>query len=162
MHDSELPADTPTRRQHIGCIALVLILAGGLTLVALSTCRLNQFVQSYEARFPSPAWTRLDGKTIDQTTEIDAPTLIFSGEATLSGAAADIAILGGDATLHGVYTGNVHFLGRNLDLADDGVIEGNLEIAGARHVTLRGVVRGELTGVWDRLFGDGTSVQSSP
>ena len=151
-----------TKRQRLGCIALVIVLAGGLSLVAIGTFRLNAIVQEFEARFEPPEWQRIDGKAVERTTPIDTPTLIFSKETNLAGANADIAILGGDAVLHGEYSGNVFFLGRNFDLAEDGLIKGNLEITGARHVTLRGVVEGSLSGAWDRLFSKGTRTDSSP
>ena len=135
-----------------GCIGLTAVLVIGLLLVVVSTWRLHAHVAEYEARFSGPEWTRLEGKHIEQTEPLTAPTLIFSPEIVLHGATADIAIQGGNAELHGRYTGQVSFLGRNFDLAPDAVVEGVIDISGARHVTIRGVAEGGIEGAWDRLY----------
>ncbi len=142
----------PTPSQHLGCVALIVVLVGGMLLVAVSIWRINAAVSDFESRFTGDGWTRIDGPTIDQETPIDSPTLLFGGTITLHGATAEIAILGGDVTLHGHYAGNVHFLGRNLDLADGAVVSGLIDIAGAKHVTIRGNAAGGVEGSWDRLF----------
>lgn len=152
MNTTEPEASTRSRSQKLGCAGLVIIMVGGILLVAIATWRINTQVATYEARFAGDAWTRLDGRTIELTEPITQQTLIFGGEIELHGSTVDIAILGGAAELHGEYLGTVHFLGRSLDLAPDGVIDGTLEIAGARHVSIRGDLKGELVGVWDRLF----------
>ncbi|MDP7069894.1 MAG: hypothetical protein QF561_00925 [Phycisphaerales bacterium] len=143
----------PTWRNHIGCIALAGILMTGAVLVAVSAWRLNAFVTEYEARFRDQGWAQLDGSTITEETAITTPTLIFASDITLSGATADIALLGGDAVLMDRYSGDVSFLGRNLDIHPDAHIEGRLIIAGARYVSVRGTVEGGVEGSWDRLFG---------
>jgi len=135
----------------------------GAILVAVSAWRLNAFVTAYEARFLNQGWEQLDGSAITEDTAIESPTLIFASDITLHGASCDIALLGGEATLMGSYTGNVSFLGKTLDIHPDCVIEGTLDIAAARYVSVRGTVRGGVKGSWDRLFGptDGSTGDES-
>ncbi|MDG1838575.1 MAG: hypothetical protein P8I91_07230 [Phycisphaerales bacterium] len=152
MNTTEPQSSTRSRSQKLGCASLVLVMVGGILLVAIATWRINRQVATYEARFAGETWTRLDGPTIELIEPITQQTLIFGSDIELHGATVDIAILGGAAELHGEYLGTVHFLGRSLDLAPDGVIKGTLEIAGARHVSIRGDLKGEPIGVWDRLF----------
>ncbi len=137
---------------RLGCVGLAAVLVVGLLLVVISTWRLHAHVANYEARFSGPDWTRLEGKHIEHTEPLDTPTLIFGPTIVLHGATADIAIQGGDVELHGLYTGRVAFLGRNFDLAPDGIVEGVIDISGARHVTIRGKAAGGIQGAWDRLF----------
>ena len=152
LNTTESKASTRSRSQKLGCASLVLVMVGGILLVAIATWRINTQVATYEARFTGDAWTRLDGRTIELTEPITQQTLIFGSDIELHGATVDIAILGGAAELHGKYLGTVHFLGQSLDLAPDGVIDGTLEISGARHVSIRGDLKGEPVVVWDRLF----------
>ena len=156
------PEPKPTRSAHLGCVALVGVLVLGIVLVAISIFRLNAMVTEYESQFQGDDWTALEGKVVNEAEPIRVKTLIFAGEIDLHGASAEIAMLGGDATLHGQYDGDVHFLGRNLDIADDAVITGSLRIAAARHVTLRGTIKGEVVGHWDRLYGDKTAEPEAP
>lgn len=159
------PASKPTRRVPIGCIALVGLLILGLIFVAISIFRLNAMVTDYQSNFQGDDWSILEGKMIDQDTPLTTKTFVFSGEITLHGATTDVAILGGNAILHGHYAGTVHFLGKTLDIAPDAVIAGRLSITAARHVTIRGTVEGKVEGNWDRLFGgqvEGTSPLSTP
>jgi hypothetical protein len=150
-------------RGNLGCMALAGILMTGAILVAVSAWRLNTFVTAYEARFLDQGWETLDGSTITEDTAIESPTIIFASDITLHGATCDIALLGGDATLMGRYSGNVSFLGKTLDIHPDCVIEGKLLIAAARYVSVRGTVIDGIEGSWDRLFGPtgGNSGQES-
>ena len=70
----------------------------------------------------------------------------------LRGADADIAVSSRDADLDGTFAGNVAFLGQSLTLLPGAVIEGDLEIAAAKNVTIRGEVRGEIRGEYRRIF----------
>ncbi|MDP7029855.1 MAG: hypothetical protein QF733_06515 [Phycisphaerales bacterium] len=149
---TEQSTDTARGTGKFGCIGLTAVLVIGLLLVVVSTWRLHRHVAAYEARFSGPEWVRLEGQAIEETEPITEPTLIFGPEIVLHGATEDIAIQGGDAELHGHYTGNVFFLGRNFDLAPDGVVEGVIEVSGARHVTIRGISEGGVEGAWDRLY----------
>jgi hypothetical protein len=153
------------KRVNAICIALVGILVVGMVLVAASIFRLNAMVTAYEARFQGEDWSTLEGKKIDQDTPLTSQTLVFGSDITLHGAKADIAILGGEATLHGRYEGAVYFLGTTLDVAPEAVITGQLRITAARHVTIRGIVDGGIEGHWDRLFGGnapGTETGQTP
>ncbi len=155
----------PTRRVPIACIGLVGVLVLGLAFVAISIFRLNSMVTDYEARFQGDDWSTLEGEIIEQDAPLTTQTLVFGSDITLHGATMDIAILGGNALLHGHYEGTVHFLGKTLDIAPDAVIAGQLSITAARHVTIRGTVKEQVEGNWDRLFGgqvEGTSPHSTP
>jgi hypothetical protein len=68
------------------------------------------------------------------------------------GANADIAISSSDAVIDGTFTGNVAFLGKELTVLPGAVIMGDLEIAAAKYVTIRGEVVGEIRGEYRRLF----------
>ena len=70
----------------------------------------------------------------------------------MRGANADIAVSARDADLDGTFTGNVAFLGQNLTVLPGAIIEGDLEIAAAKNVTIRGEVRGEIRGEYRRIF----------
>ena len=70
----------------------------------------------------------------------------------LSGADADIAVSSADAVLDGTFRGNVAFLGKELTVLPGAVIMGDLEIAAAKYVTIRGEVAGEIRGDYRRLF----------
>ena len=164
-HDTEPEVTPPPKRLNIGCLALVGVFVIGMVLVGVSIFRLNAMVTDYEARFQGDGWSTLEGRKIDQEAPLTTQTLVFGGDITLRGATADIAILGGDATLHGRYEGTVHFLGKTLDVAPEAVITGQLSIAAARHVTIRGRVEGGIEGHWDRLFGGsghGTAAGDGP
>ncbi len=134
----------------MGCLSVGLVAAIGFILVIYELASLHGMVTEYQQSFAS--WTQIEGTEIVEEAPLSDPTFVFGNEITLHGSTADIAILGGDATLYGIYTGNVSFLGRHFDLATDARIEGNLTLRGARHATIQGVVQGELEGHSDRLF----------
>ncbi|HJO16063.1 MAG TPA: hypothetical protein QF800_04145 [Phycisphaerales bacterium] len=141
--------------QRIGCVTIIMVVAVGIGLVGYEFIRVNRLVANYQHRFAT--WTQVDASAIDQTEVITEPTFFFASTITLHGSTAEVAMLGGDATLHGQYQGDVHFLGRYFDLTPDAQIMGNLVIQGSRHVTLRGMVKGRVEGSWDRLFGNAQS-----
>ena len=101
--------------QRIGCVAIIVVLAIGIGLVGYEFMRVNRLVTNYQHRFAT--WTQVDASAIDQTEVIAEPTFFFASTITLHGSTAEVAMLGGDATLHGQYQGDVHFLGRYFDLA---------------------------------------------
>ncbi|HCA38233.1 MAG: hypothetical protein QF781_09645 [Phycisphaerales bacterium] len=155
-HETESDSTRPQKRVNMGCLALVGVLILGMVLVGVSIFRLNSMVTAYESRFQGDDWFTLEGKKIDQDTPLTAQTLVFGSDIILHGAETDIAILGGEATLHGRYKGTVFFLGKTLDVAPNAVITGPLSITAARHVTIRGTLEGGIEGNWDRLFGHNT------
>ena len=56
------------------------------------------------------------------------------------------------ATLDGRFAGSVSFLGKELTLLPGARIEGDLRIAAAKSVILRGEVLGHITGNVSRVF----------
>lgn len=80
----------------------------------------------------------------------------------LGGADADIAISTADAVLDGTFTGNVAFLGKELTILPGAVVMGDLEIAVAKYVTIRGEVVGEIYGEYKRVFRPQPTRPSNP
>ena len=150
-HDPNLKDGRPrSPARTLGCLSLVLVLAIGISLVLVEMISLHRMVTKYQQSFAN--WVQLEGTEINEPDPLTEQTFVFGNDITLHGSTADIAILGGDATLHGHYQGNVDFLGRHFDLAPDAQIGGNLTLHGARHSTIRGVVDGQTQGHSDRLF----------
>ena len=137
----------------IGIIGIVML------FTVLPMIKAWQSVSAFEREALDAGYTMREGVSLVIEEPITNPTYL-RGYETIEihqGAEADIALATATAVLAGRYSGSVSFLGKELTIMPGAVIEGDLRLAAAKSVILRGEVQGEITGNVGRVFQPQTS-----
>ncbi|MCH2133261.1 MAG: hypothetical protein MK116_05885 [Phycisphaerales bacterium] len=154
---------TTRGRSQLGCWVLLALVATGGATVLYGFWQIWSTVSGYERQYLEQGYELVEGNTITVTEPVTTNTYFYAREALFleQGAQASVAISAHEATISGTVTGDVAFLGGDLEFTDGTVIEGSVDITMARHVVLRGTVLGELQGTWTRLFQYGSGSGNS-
>lgn len=145
---------TRSSRPGMGCVLLAgLVLIGG-SVVLYGFWQIWSTVSGFEDQFLDAGYVLEEGNsvTFEETVQVD--TYVYARE-TLNveaGSNANLGITAHEAFISGRVTGNIAFLGGDLEITEDGLVEGNIDIRMARNVVIRGEVLGEITGTWTRLY----------
>ncbi len=155
-HTSPAVVSQHTRRvNRIIAVCLVLMAACMLGLMIMAGMQVDGVLRDFRHRHVAAGYTELDAREVVLEAAVTEPTLIYAQHVALAaGSTAPLAIYGGDAVIEGTVQGDLAFLGGSLDIAPGAVIEGDLHLDVAKHVTLRGRVTGEIRGGADRMYGD--------
>ena len=132
----------------IGIIGIVVL------FTVLPMIKAWQSVGAFEREAREAGFTMREGVSLVVEEKITNPTYLRGYETVEihQGADVDIAIATASARLDGRYAGSVSFLGKELTILPGAVIEGDLSIAAAKSVILRGKVEGEIIGNVGRVF----------
>ena len=158
---AEAPADPPARQRgpsasRSGCGVMIFIIGIIVLLQVWPMLSAWSAVRRFENTAIDAGYTLIqeNGLALINDQPVSEPTFFRAVDSVqvLGGANADIAISSGDAVIDGTFTGNVAFLGKELTVLPGAVIMGDLEIAAAKYVTIRGEVAGEIRGEYRRLF----------
>ena len=154
------PMKTPSRSGSrtnwwimVGIVAVVMV------FTVLPMIKAWQSVNAFEREARDAGYVMREGVSLVIEEPITMPTYL-RGYETIEihqGAEADIALATATAVLAGRYSGSVSFLGKELTIMPGAVIEGDLRLAAAKSVILRGEVQGEITGNVGRVFQPQTS-----
>lgn len=149
------PVDYTRNTNRFMAIGLVIVGVSMVALMVFAGLQVDGVLRDFRQRHLDQGYIEVDGRTITIEEPPDHPSLIYAAHVTLAeGSHASLAIYGGDAVLEGRFEGDIAFLGDTLDLAPGAVITGDLTLDVAKHVTLRGMVNGQVHGGADRLYGD--------
>ena len=158
---TEIPTDPPARQRgpsasRSGCGVMICIVGIIVLLQVWPMFSAWSAVRRFENKALEAGYTLVqeNGLALINDQPVSEPTFFRAVDSVqvLDGANADIAISSGDAVIDGTFTGNVAFLGKELTVLPGAVIMGDLEIAAAKYVTIRGEVVGEIRGEYRRLF----------
>ena len=113
-----------------------------------------QAVNAFEQTATDAGFTLRQAVSLIVDEPVNEPTYLrgFESVAVNDGATAELAIASTHATLSGTFTQTVAFMGKDLVILPGAVIEGDLQIAAAKSVTIRGTVHGEILGNFGRIF----------
>ncbi|MBM44498.1 MAG: hypothetical protein CMJ36_05755 [Phycisphaerae bacterium] len=149
------PMKTPSRSGSrtnwwimVGIVAVVMV------FTVLPMIKAWQSVNAFEREARDAGYIMREGVSLVIEEPITTPTYL-RGYETIEvhrGAETDIALATATATLDGRFAGSVSFLGKELTLLPGARIEGDLRIAAAKSVILRGEVLGHITGNVSRVF----------
>ena len=154
-------SDTPHEREHpsrTGTKANWIVIVGIIGIVVVATlwpmAQAWKAVHDFEKTALSAGFTMEEGITLIIDEPITTPTYLRGIESVYvnRGADAELAIASSMATLDGTFTSTVAFLGKELVILPTAVIEGDLQIAAAKSVTIRGRIDGEILGNVRRIF----------
>lgn len=137
-----------------GCLLLAaLVLIGGST-VFYGFWQIWSTVYMFEHSHTDAGYVVVEGTDVVITETIEVDTYIYGRHSILieRGATSNLALSSHEVIIKGVVDGNVAFLGSEIEIAENGVIKGNLNVTMAKNVVVRGQVDGEITGTWTRLF----------
>ncbi len=147
--------DHTTTANRLMALALGGFAVAMLALMIVAGMQVDGVLRDFRQRFIDQHYVEVDGRTITIEDTITQPTLIYAQHVTLAnGSDASVAIYGGDAVIEGTIKGDVAFLGDALDIAPGAVIDGDLTLDVAKHVTIRGTITGAVHGGADRMYGD--------
>jgi hypothetical protein len=156
------PSDSPTpaasHPSRTGNKANWIVIVGIIAIVVVATLwpmvQAWNAVHDFEQTALDAGFTMQQGVSIIVEEPITTPTYLRGVESVSvhRGADAELAIASSMATLDGTYTSTVAFLGKELVILPTAVIEGDLQIAAAKSVTIRGTVNGEVLGNVRRIF----------
>lgn len=151
------PPGTP-HTSRIGTKANWIVIVGIIAIVVVATLwpmvQAWNAVSDFERTASEAGFTMQEGVSIIVEQPITTPTYLRGVESVSvhNGADAELAIASTMATLDGTFTQTVAFLGKELVLLPDAVVKGDLQIAAAKSVTIRGTVEGEILGNVRRIF----------
>ena len=139
----------------IGCLVLTILSIGGCAVIGFVGKTLLEKVQEkveqYSQDYVSMGFEKQEEQFIAITTPISGKKLFVATTVDIDADCdSDIAIMATDATIRGHIAGNVHFKGQQITIAPNAIIDGNLDVAAAA-VYIRGVVNGEIEGVYTKL-----------
>jgi len=158
---SELPSEAPAdprgpSASRSGCGIMIAIVGIIVLLTVWPMFSAWSAVRHFERTALDAGYVLVQGNGLSMVNDepVNEPTYFRAVDSVqvLEGAHADIAISTADAVIDGTFTGNVAFLGKELTVLPGAVIMGDLEIAVAKHVVIRGEVVGEIRGEYSRLF----------
>ena len=111
-------------------------------------------VNTFEHTALENGFTLRQGVSLIVDEPVSEPTYLrgYESVAVNNGATAEVAIASTHATLSGTFTQTVAFMGKELVILPDATIDGDLQIAAAKSVTIRGRVNGEILGNFGRIF----------
>ena len=125
-----------------------------VTVTLLPMIQAWRAVDAFEQTAMDAGFTLRQGVSIIVDEQMTEPTYLrgYESVAVNKGSVAELAIASTHATLSGNFTQSVAFMGKELVILPDAVIEGDLQIAAAKSVTIRGRVDGEILGNVGRIF----------
>ena len=145
-----------------GCWLLIVLVTVGAATVLYGIWQIWSTVSAYERRYLEDGYQLIEGSTLTVSEPILQDTYFYARE-TLhieQGAQASLAISAHEATISGTVTGDVAFLGGDLEITEGAVIEGSIDVAMARNVVMRGQVLGGISGTWTRLYQYGSAASN--
>ncbi|MDG2093866.1 MAG: polymer-forming cytoskeletal protein [Phycisphaerales bacterium] len=146
-----------------GCLLLAgLVLIGG-SVVFYGFWQIWATVSDFEDGYLDAGYALVEGADVVISEPVQVDTYIYGKHSILieKGSLADLALISNDAVIRGIVEGDVAFLGNDIEIAEDGIINGNLNVTMAKNVVIRGRVDGEISGTWTRLFENSNSNASA-
>ena len=121
-------------------------------------------VDVFEQTALDAGFTLREGVSLIVDEPVTEPTYLrgYESVAVHKGATVEVAIASTHATLSGTFAQSVAFMGKELVILPDAIIEGDLQIAAAKSVTIRGRVNGEILGNFGRIFRPEPGEESPP
>jgi len=150
------PPQSDGSSNRSGCLVMAAIVGVVVLFTVWPMLSAWSAVSTFERTALDAGYTLVQGTGVALVTDSTPTTPTYfravDSAQVLGGADADIAVSSADAVLDGIFRGNVAFLGKELTILPGAVIMGDLEIAAAKYVTVRGEVVGEIRGEYRRLF----------
>ncbi|MEE2907749.1 MAG: hypothetical protein VX527_07940 [Planctomycetota bacterium] len=149
------PTDSTAKRwPGGGCLLLAALVVIGGSVVGYGFWQIWSTVSEFEDRYLESGYVLEEGTSLTITEPIMVNTYLYARETLRveAGAQASLAITAHEAFITGTVTGDVAFLGGDLEISDGAIIEGVLDVSMARNVVLRGEILGGVTGTWTRLY----------
>ncbi|MBG83056.1 MAG: hypothetical protein CMJ40_00755 [Phycisphaerae bacterium] len=142
-----------------GCLLLVALVLIGGSSVFYGGWQIWSTVSNFEQSHLDEGYELLEGKDVVVSERIEKDTYIYARHSILieNGANANLALSSHDVLIKGTVEGNVAFLGSDIEIAENGIINGNLNVTMAKNVVIRGQVDGAITGTWTRLYENSAS-----
>ena len=137
-----------------GCLLLTALVVIGGSVVGYGFWQIWSTVSDFEDRYLESGYVLEEGTSVTITEPIMVNTYLYARETLRieAGAQASLAITAHEAFITGTVTGDVAFLGGDLEISDGAIIEGVLDVSMARNVVVRGQLLGGITGTWTRLY----------
>lgn len=148
------PEVTAEGRRGGGCLLLAVLVTVGVCVVSYGFWQIWSTVSDFEDRYLDAGYALKEGTTVTITEPILENTYLYARETLRieAGAHASLALSAHEAFIAGTVTGDVAFLGGDLEISDGAIIEGVLDVTMARNVVVRGRVVGGIKGTWTRLY----------
>lgn len=137
-----------------GCLLLTALVVIGGSVVGYGFWQIWSTVSDFEDRYLESGYVLEEGTSVTITEPITVNTYLYARETLRieAGAQASLAITAHEAFITGTVTGDVAFLGGDLEISDGAIIEGVLDVSMARNIVIRGQIIGGITGTWTRLY----------
>ena len=123
-----------------GCLLLAgLVLIGG-SFVFYGFWHISATVSNFEDGYLDAGYALVEGADVVISEPVQIDTYIYGKHSILieKGSLADLALISNDAVIRGIVEGDVAFLGSDIEIAEDGIINGNLNVTMAKNVVIRG------------------------
>ena len=142
-----------------GCLLLAALVMIGGSVVFYGFWQIWATVSDFERSHLDAGYQLVEGVDVVTSETIEGDTYIYGRHSILieQGADANLALSSHDVIIKGVVHGNVAFLGSDIEIADDGLVMGNLNVTMAKNVVIRGQVEGKIDGTWTRLYENSNS-----
>ena len=137
-----------------GCLLLAALVLIGGSVVFYGFWQIWATVYNFEHSHLDDGYVLVEGTELVISEPIEKDTYIYARHSILieNGSSANLAISSHDVVIKGIVDGDVAFLGSDIEIAENGIIKGNLNVTMAKNVVIRGRVDGEITGTWTRLY----------
>ncbi len=166
MMASETRERTPKKAKGpgAGCLVLAALVLIGGSSVFYGFWQIWSTVYNFEHSHLDAGYVLVEGTDVVIKETIDVDTYIYGRHSILieQGATSNLARSSHDVIIKGVIDGNVAFLGSDIEIAENGIIKGNLNVTMAKNVVVRGQVDGTITGTWTRLYENSLPESADP
>lgn len=128
----------------VGCLAVIVAVC---LLVWWGVRTVRKMIDEFKA----DGYAVVEGQELLVDEDIDVKQLFMGQKVIIKGdVATDIAVIAGEAEIHGRVEGTVYFRGQSLTIQPGAEVLGDLDVQ-AQEVTIAGKLAGEIKGEWQKL-----------